>query len=52
LFKEHDERAVRELAQYWEDDDAYFKNARLHIEAFEQMFASDRATAETAAGKK
>jgi voltage-gated potassium channel Kch len=41
LFKEHDERSVRELAQYWEDDDTYFKNARLHIEAFEQMFASD-----------
>ncbi|MEO5959626.1 MAG: monovalent cation:proton antiporter-2 (CPA2) family protein [Opitutaceae bacterium] len=41
LFKEHDERSVRELAQYWEDDAAYFKNARLHIEAFEQMFASD-----------
>ncbi len=43
LFKQHDERAVRELAQYWEDDDAYFKNARLHIEAFEKMFESDAA---------
>jgi voltage-gated potassium channel Kch len=41
LFKEHDERSVRELAQFWEDDEAYFKNARLHIEAFERMFASD-----------
>jgi voltage-gated potassium channel Kch len=41
MFKEHDERSVRELAQFWEDDDAYFKNARQHIEAFEQMFASD-----------
>ncbi len=41
LFKEHDERSVRELAQYWEDDDAYFQNARQHIEAFERMFASD-----------
>jgi voltage-gated potassium channel Kch len=41
LFKEHDEQSVRELAQFWEDDDAYFKNARLHIEAFERMFASD-----------
>ncbi len=41
LFKQHDERSVRELAQYWEDDDAYFANARLHIEAFEHMFASD-----------
>ncbi|WP_414660008.1 monovalent cation:proton antiporter-2 (CPA2) family protein [Horticoccus sp. 23ND18S-11] len=40
-FKQHDERSVRDLAQYWEDDDAYFKNARLHIEAFERMFASD-----------
>ena len=43
LFKEHDSRSVRELAQYWEDDDAYFKNARQHIEAFERMFASDAA---------
>ena len=43
LFKRHDEQSVRELAQYWEDDDAYLKNARLDIEAFEQMFASDRA---------
>jgi monovalent cation:proton antiporter-2 (CPA2) family protein len=41
LFKRHDEQSVRELAQFWEDDAAYFKNARLHIEAFEQMFASD-----------
>ncbi|MEO7697890.1 MAG: cation:proton antiporter, partial [Opitutus sp.] len=40
-FKRHDEASVRELAQYWEDDDAYLKNARLDIEAFEQMFASD-----------
>ena len=43
LFKRHDEQSVRELAQFWEDDDAYFKNARQHIEAFEQMFASDAA---------
>ncbi len=41
LFKRHDEQSVRELAQFWEDDEAYFKNARQHIEAFEQMFASD-----------
>jgi monovalent cation:proton antiporter-2 (CPA2) family protein len=41
LFKKHDEHSVRDLAQFWEDDDAYFKNARQHIEAFEQMFASD-----------
>lgn len=41
LFKQHDEQSVRELARFWEDDDAYFKNARQHIEAFEQMFASD-----------
>ncbi|MBS0633785.1 MAG: cation:proton antiporter [Verrucomicrobia bacterium] len=45
IFKEHDEKSVRELAQYWEDDDAYFKNARLHIEAFERMFASDATPA-------
>lgn len=43
LFKRHDEQSVRELAQFWDDDDAYFKNARQHIEAFEQMFASDAA---------
>jgi monovalent cation:proton antiporter-2 (CPA2) family protein len=42
LFKRHDEQSVRELAQFWEDDDAYFQNARQHIEAFEQMFASDK----------
>jgi voltage-gated potassium channel Kch len=41
MFKRHDEQSVRELAQFWEDDDAYFKNARQHIEAFERMFASD-----------
>jgi hypothetical protein len=41
LFKIHDERSVRELAQYWEDDDAYFSHARQHIAAFERMFASD-----------
>ncbi len=40
-FKRHDEASVRELAQYWEDDEAYFKNARQNIEAFERMFASD-----------
>jgi voltage-gated potassium channel Kch len=41
IFKTHDEKSVRDLAQFWEDDDAYFKNARQNIEAFEQMFASD-----------
>lgn len=41
LFKRHDEESVRQLAQFWEDDEAYLKNARQHIEAFEQMFASD-----------
>ncbi|MSU71095.1 MAG: hypothetical protein EXS43_01975 [Opitutus sp.] len=50
LFKEHDERSVRELAQYWDDDDAYFANARLHIEAFEHMFRSDAAPPKTAPG--
>jgi monovalent cation:proton antiporter-2 (CPA2) family protein len=43
LFKEHDERAVRDLAKFWEDDAAYFQNARLNIEAFEKMFESDAA---------
>jgi len=41
IFKRHDEKSVRELAKFWEDDDAYFKNARQNIEAFEQMFSSD-----------
>lgn len=48
LFKRHDEESVRQLAQFWEDDEAYFKNARLHIEAFERMFASDAARGVTA----
>ncbi len=43
MFKEHDDRSVHELAQFWEDDDAYLANARQHIEAFEQMLESDRA---------
>lgn len=41
-FKRHDEASVRDLAKYWEDDEAYFKNARQNIEAFERMFASDQ----------
>jgi monovalent cation:proton antiporter-2 (CPA2) family protein len=41
LFKAHDEQAVRDLAQYWEDDDAYLSHARANIEAFERMFVSD-----------
>ncbi|MBL9188541.1 MAG: cation:proton antiporter [Opitutaceae bacterium] len=41
LFKRHDVQSVRELAQFWEDDDTYIKNARDHIEAFERMFQSD-----------
>ena len=45
IFKEHDEQGVRELAQFWEDDDAYLKNARLHIEAFERMLAGDHPNA-------
>jgi len=44
MFKQHDETSVRELAQFWEDDDAYFKNARQQIEAFEQMFAGDSSS--------
>ncbi len=41
FFKKHDEQAVRDLAKYWEDDETYFTQARLQIEAFEQMFKSD-----------
>ncbi len=40
-FKKHDDISVRELEQYWEDDDAYFSHARQHMAAFEQMLASD-----------
>jgi len=43
LFKLHDERSVRDLAQFWEDDDKYFSEARKRMEAFDQMFASDAA---------
>jgi Kef-type K+ transport system membrane component KefB/voltage-gated potassium channel Kch len=54
MFKEHDAASVLQLAQYWEDDDAYFKNARQHIEAFDRMFASDvaRRHAEDAASPR
>ncbi|QYM77538.1 monovalent cation:proton antiporter-2 (CPA2) family protein [Horticoccus luteus] len=45
LFKEHDERSVRELARYWDDAEAYFSHARAHIAAFERMFASDTPSA-------
>lgn len=44
VFKKHDEMSVRDLAQYWEDDDAYFSHARQHMAAFEQMLASDDKT--------
>ena len=44
LFKRHDEQAVRDLAKYWDDDDAYFSEARRHIEAFDRMFVSDAAS--------
>ena len=40
-FKQHDEAGVRELAQFWENDDVYFSEARQRMEAFEKMFASD-----------
>jgi monovalent cation:proton antiporter-2 (CPA2) family protein len=40
-FKKHDEASVRELAEFWEDDDKYFSEARKRMEAFDQMFASD-----------
>ncbi len=40
-FKRHDEQALRDLAQYWDDDEAYFRHARNGIEAFERMFESD-----------
>jgi monovalent cation:proton antiporter-2 (CPA2) family protein len=40
-FRHHDDASVRELAQFWEDDDKYFSEARKRMEAFDQMFASD-----------
>ncbi len=43
LFKTHDEMAVRDLAQHWENDAVYFNEARRHIEAFDRMFANDAA---------
>lgn len=43
IFKRHDEASVRELAQFWGDDDAYFSEARHRIEAFDRMFADDAA---------
>ncbi len=51
LFKEHDEKSVRELAQFWEDDAVYFNEARRHIEAFDRMFASDAAGRRSAADR-
>ena len=41
VFKQHDESAVRDLAQYWEDDARYFSEARRQIDAFDRMFAND-----------
>lgn len=52
FFKMHDEQAVRDLAQYWEDDDAYFSHARANIEAFERMFVSDAAGGKPAAADR
>ncbi len=52
LFKRHDEQGVRDLAQFWDDDDAYFKNARVHIEAFERMFQSDATGGKPATGER
>lgn len=45
IFRTYDERSMRELAEFWEDDDTYFNTARQHMEAFEQMFLSDRGDA-------
>ena len=41
VFKQHDENAVRDLAQYWDDDARYLSEARRHIDAFDRMFAND-----------
>lgn len=42
-FRIHDERVVRELADFWEkDEEIYFGEARRLVVAVEQAFASDR----------
>jgi voltage-gated potassium channel Kch len=41
VFKQHGESAVRDLAQYWDDDARYLSEARRHIDAFDRMFAND-----------
>ena len=42
-FRIHDERVVRELADFWEkEDEIYFGEARRLVVAVEQAFASDR----------
>lgn len=42
-FRSHDERVVRELADFWEkEDEIYFGEARRLVVAVEQAFASDR----------
>lgn len=33
---------MRALVAHWDDDDAYFSEARKSIEAFEKMFEADR----------
>jgi voltage-gated potassium channel Kch len=43
VFKKHDESSLRELAQFWEDDDIYFSEAKKRIDAFDSMFASDES---------
>lgn len=51
-FKQHNEASIRELAEFWEDDDKYFSEARKRMEAFDKMFASDAATGRSAAGDR
>ncbi len=51
-FKKHDDAAVRELAEFWEDDDKYFSEARRRMEAFDKMFASDNPEHRGTAGDR
>jgi voltage-gated potassium channel Kch len=42
-FRDHDERAVRALADLWDkDEEIYFSEARRQVVAVEQMFSQDR----------
>jgi voltage-gated potassium channel Kch len=49
-FRYHEDRNVRELAKFWEDDVQYFNEARNRIQEMEKMFAADRGDQQPAEG--